>query len=210
MVGSVYAVKRNRFSDVILVLMIASDRQYGIWHDSYEKNYRLFDYQQGMLVDSRGVVAVPIPEEIERDLLGWYQSKRVSLRLPSLAQLYNQYTPHGDELRDIKGSPGIRWTEEMLGDLMVLPPSTILGDLSFYINTVRRRRIEETRRKTQSSNAVEDLKERFNAAFPALTQIGVALDLIIDSPHGAHSRLSIEDLERIAEFVTTHSRRAHS
>jgi hypothetical protein len=205
--GAVYAVRRTRFSDVILVLMIASDRQYGIWHDPYEENYRLFEYDQGMLVDSRGVAAVPIPKEIEQELLGWYRGNLVPLRLPSLAKLYNQYTPNGDDLRETKGSPGIRWTEEMLGDLLILPPSTIIGDLSFYINMMKGKRVKDAHQRAQTHNAEEELKARFNAAFPALTQAGVTLDLVIDSPHGAHSRLSIEDMELLADFINQHSPR---
>lgn len=210
-VGSVYAFRRNRNLAESLAVVIASDRQYGIWYDSYEKNYRLFEYMQGMLADSRGVAVVPLPEDVEDELLVWYQAKRPVVRFPSVEAILTRYEQLGDSLRGMADHKSIRWSEHVLGELIIIPPNTITGDLAHYAEVVKHRRVKQKERANLNGNAIAALKERFNAVFAPLTALGIELDLILDSPHGAHSRVSIEDLERLAEFVNKHTfRRSHS
>jgi len=210
-VGSVYAFKRAKSVAEALAVVIACDRQYGIWYDGYEKNYRLFEYAQGMLADSRGVAVVPLPEDVEDELLVWYQAKRPVVRFPAVEAILTQYEQLGDALREMPDHKGVRWSEHVLGELVIVPPGTITGDLAHYAEVVKRRHLKKKQRENLNGSAIAALKERFNAAFPPLTALGIELDLILDSPHGAHSRVSIEDLERLAEFVNKHSfRRTNS
>lgn len=206
-VGSVYTFRRSRNTAESLAVVIASDRQYGIWYDSYEKNYRLFEYAQGMLADSRGVAVVPIPQEVEDELLVWNQAQRPVVRFPAVEAILTRYEQLGDTLRGMADHKDVRWSEHVLGELLIIPPNTITGDLAHYAEVSKHRRLKQSERQNVNGNAVVALRERFNAAFVPLTALGIELDLILDSPHGAHSRVSIEDLERLAEFVNKHSLR---
>lgn len=206
-VGSVYAFKRGRNLPESLAVVIACDRQYGIWYDSYEKDYRLFEYAQGMLADSRGVAVVPLPQDVEDELLVWNQAKRPVVRFPAVEAILTRYEQLGDTLRGMADHKGVRWSEHILGELLIIPPNTITGDLAHYAELVKDRRVRQHQRANINGNAIAALRERFNAAFVPLTALGIELDLILDSPHGAHSRVSIEDLERLAEFVNKHSLR---
>jgi hypothetical protein len=120
-----------------------------------------------------------------------------------------RYSEFGDLLRAEHKDSQLRLPEQVMGKLMVLPVGRLLSDISGHLSRLDREKAQEGERHRLTKTAVEDLRRRFNAVFAPLTALGIHLDLVLDTPHGAHSRLSIEDMERIAEFVT-HPRKVSS
>lgn len=209
-VGSVYAARRSQYSAVELVVVIACDRQYGVWYDSYEENYKLFPFSTEKSADAKGVVVVPLPMEQEEGLLRWVRStEHPESQFPAVRAILGRYTELGDALRAERMDAYLRLPKQVMGDLMVLPVGRILSDIPGYLSRLDKEKIQDGERQRLNKNAVEDLKRRFNAVFAPLTTLGIKLELVLDTPHGAHSRLSVEDLERLADFVNTHSRRVH-
>jgi hypothetical protein len=194
-----------KYSEVRLAVMIACDQQYAIWRDSYEDDYRIFAHDRGMLADSFGVAVVPLPHEDEEHLLKWVQADHPVERFPAVEKILIQYSQLGDAMRGMKKD--IRLPKSVLADLVILPPGHILWDLPSHVERMKEQRLRSTQQQHVNHTAVAELKSRFNSAFVPITTLGVHLDLILDSPHGAHSRLSIEDMERIAKFVNKHSSR---
>lgn len=211
MVGSVYAIKRSQHSSVELAVMIACDRQYGVWFDSYEKNYKLFPHTPSKSCDARGVVVVPLPAEEEQELLRWVRTPHhFESQFPAVKAILARYGELGDALRVESTDSYFRVPQQVLGELMVLPVGKILSDIPGHLSRLDKEKIRNGERHRLTKNAVEDIKRRFNAVFPPLTSLGVKLDLVLNTPDGAHSQVSIEDLERIAEFITKHYEKTSS
>jgi hypothetical protein len=197
--GVVYATRRMKYAEVRLAVMIACDRQYAIWRDSFEDNYRISTHEKGMLADSYGVAVVPLPQEDEENLLKWVGANHPPERFPAVERILTQYSQLGDSMRGM--AKDIRLRQGVLADLIILPPGHVLWDLPSHVKQVGEQRLRAAHKKNVNHAAVAELRSRFNSAFAPLTLLGVHLDLILDSPHGAHSRLSIEDMETIADFI---------